>query len=268
MNDTNEELVKRIQDGERSHIPQLWEQVQDFIIYLADRYLLNYPAHCRQLHGDMVNQAYFYFLKAVESYQPEKGKFITHLAYYVKNAFQEVLQGRSSRTRNEPLNAAVSLDKPMDETEDLTLADMLIDTQSEAYFRHLEDADLWRTVREMLLQGIEKLPEEYRDFFLVMLEHGTGVSDTLRIMKIDLDEKARYMAQYKKGLRRLYQHINVYLARQKGKDLAMEECIYYYSGFSAWVNHGYTSCVERAVMKRNDASFTAKTIGELMRKSG
>ena len=130
MKRSNEELIKRIQDGESSNIPQLWEQVQDFIIYLADRHLLNYPVHCQQLHGDMVNQAYFYFLKAIGSYQPEKGKFTTCLAYYVKNAFQEVLQGRTSRTRNEPLNAAVSLDKPMDETEDLTLADMLIDTQS------------------------------------------------------------------------------------------------------------------------------------------
>lgn len=268
MERTNEELVQRIRSGQREDIAQLWEQVENFIIYLADRYLWNYPPECRQLHGDMVNQSYFYFLNAIEGYQPDKGKFTTHLAYYVKNAFQEVLRGRTSRTKNEPLNSAVSLDKPIDETEGLTLVDMLIDTQSEAYYRHLEDTDLWQSVHIILEQGIDKLPEDCRDFFHVMLERGTGVADTLRIMRIEPEEKSWYTAQYRKGLRRLYQHIKVYLARQKGKDIALEECVYYYSGFSAWVNHGYTSCVERAVMKRNDAAFTAKSIEELMRKSG
>lgn len=117
MERTNEELVQRIQSGQREDIAQLWEQVEDFIIYLADRYLWNYPPECRQLHGDMVNQSYFYFLRAVDHYKPGKGMFTTYLAYHVKNAFQEVLQGRTARTKNEPLNSSVSLDKPIDGTE-------------------------------------------------------------------------------------------------------------------------------------------------------
>lgn len=264
MQHTNEELALLIQSGQTEYLPQLWEQLQDFIIYLADRYLLNYPAHCQELHGDMVNQVYFYFLKAIEHYQPDKRKFTSYLSYYAKNAFQEVLQGRTSRTKNEPLNSAVSLDTPIEGTEDLTLADMLIDTQSEEYYRHLEDTDLWRSVHELLLQAIENISEAYQDFFLVMLEHGTGVMDTLRIMGVNLEEKGRYYEQYRRGLRTIRSYIRGYLGREKGANIALEECISYYSGVGFWRNHRFTSSVELAVMRRNDRQMAARTMGSLL----
>ncbi|MCI8646756.1 MAG: hypothetical protein HFE76_08140, partial [Firmicutes bacterium] len=227
MQHTNEELALLIQSGQTEFIPQLWEQVQDFLAYLADRHLQNYPAHCQQLHGDMVHQVYLHFRKAIEHYQPGKGKFTSYLSYYAKNAFQEVLQGRTSRTKNEPLDSALSLDTPI---EEITLADMLIDTQSEEYYRHLEDADLWQSVHELLQQAIERIPEEYQAFFLVMLEHGTGVTDTLRLMGGNLEEKGRYYEQYRRGLKTIRSYIQGYLGREKGANIALEECISYYSG--------------------------------------
>lgn len=264
MQHTNEELALLIQSGQTEHIPQLWEQIQEFLKYLADRHLQNYPLECQQLHGDMVNQVYLSFQRAVDNYQPDKGKFTSYLSYYAKNAFQEVLQGRTSRTRNEPLNSAVSLDTPIEGTEELTLADMLIDTQSEEYYRHLEDADLWQSVHELLLQAIERIPEEYRAFFLVMLEHGTGVMDTLRIMGANLEEKGRYYEQYRRGLKTIRSYIQVYLGREKGANIALEECISYYSGVGFWKNHRFTSSVELAVMRRNDRKMTARTMGNLL----
>lgn len=264
MQHTNEALALLIQSGQTEHIPQLWEQIQEFLKYLADRYLQNYPPECQQLHGDMVNQVYLSFQRAVNNYQPDKGKFTSYLSYYAKNAFREVLQGRTSRTRNEPLNTAVSLDTPIEGTEDLTLADMLIDTQSEEYYRHLEDTDLWRSVHELLLQAIENISETYQDFFLVMLEHGTGVADTLRIMGVNLEEKGRYYEQYRRGLRTIRKYILGYLGRQKGANIALEECISYYSGVGFWRNHRFTSSVELAVMRRNDRQMAARTMGSLL----
>lgn len=260
MRDSNEELVKRIQADQTEHIPQLWEQVQDFIKYLANKHLLNYPPQCQQFHGDMVDQAYFHFLKAIEGYRESKGKFTGYLAYHVKNAFNEVLRGRTQKAQNEPLNSAVSLDAPIEGTEDLTLADMLIDAESEAYYRHIEDEDLWKSVYEILRRGIGKLPEEYRDFFYVMLEHGTDVAGTLRVMGISPDKKAWYTAQYRKGLRRLHQHVKVYLARQKGKDIALEECISYYTGLGSWRNRRFTSVEEQAAIRRNDGRMAARAM--------
>ena len=155
---TNEELVKQIQNGEREYIEQLWEQVADLVRYLADKHLLKYPSHYQQYHEDMVQQAYFSFLRAVEGYQEGKSGFTSYLAYHVRNAFNEVLQGRSIRQQNEPLNNALSVDLPLSDTEDLTLADMLIDETAEGYYRRLEDEAFWLSLIHILSRTARSSP--------------------------------------------------------------------------------------------------------------
>lgn len=260
MRRSNEELALLIQSGQKEHVLRLWEQVQDFIKYLADKHLLNYPPECRQLHGDMVNQAYFHFLKAIEGYREDKGKFANYLTYHVKNAFNEVLQGRTSRTKNEPLNSAVSLDTPIEGAEDLTLADMLIDTQSEGYYRQIEDEDLWRSVRDLLQDGIDELPDTYRDMFQVMLERGVNAGEALRLLGVGQADKGKYYGRRHEGLRKLKSYVKIRLSREKGKNVALEECISYYTGVGAWRNRRFTSVVEQAVMRRNDDRMTARAM--------
>ena len=58
---TNEELVIKIQQGHSEYIGDLWVQVADFINMQAGKYLDNFPAHYRDLQGDMLSQAYFTF---------------------------------------------------------------------------------------------------------------------------------------------------------------------------------------------------------------
>ncbi|MCI8647106.1 MAG: hypothetical protein HFE76_10070, partial [Firmicutes bacterium] len=50
----------------------------------------------------------------------------------------------------------------------------------------------------------------------------------------------------------------------KGANIALEECISYYSGVGFWKNHRFTSSVELAVMRRNDRQMTARTMGSLL----
>lgn len=260
MEHTNEELALLIQSGQEEHIPQLWEQTKDFIKYLADKHLLNYPPECQQFHGDMVNQAYFHFLKAIGGYREGKGKFANYLAYHVRNAFNEVLRGRSSRQQNEPLNSAVSLDTPIEGTEDLTLADMLVDTQSEGYYRRVEDEDLWRSVRDLLQDGIDELPDTYRDMFQVMLERGVKAGEALRLLGVDQADKGKYYGRRHEGLRKLKSYVKIRPSREKGKNVALEECISYYTGVGSWRNRRFTSVVEQAVMRRNDGRMTAQAM--------
>ena len=262
MEYSNEELVQMIQSGQNEYIPQLWEQVHDFIRYMASMHLQNYPSGCEQLFEDMVNQSYFHFLRAVEGYREGKGKFTSYLSYCIRTAFNEVLQGRTARIQNEPLNSAVSVDMPVNGTEDITLADMLIDDTAEAYYRHLEDEDFWHDVGRVLHRAVKVVPPDYQEFFHVMIDNGTGVSDTLRIMEIDLSEKHRYYEQYRKGLRKMKGYLNRYV--RETKDIALEECISYYTGVGSWRNRGFTSTVEQAVIRRNDNRFTAQAVRELI----
>ena len=73
---TNEEIVEKIQSGKTEYITNLWESVSRFIDMQAGQYLDSFPQHYRSLRGDMVNQAYFSFLTAIEKYEQERGTFL------------------------------------------------------------------------------------------------------------------------------------------------------------------------------------------------
>lgn len=89
---TNEEMVRAIQNGRRDLIPQLWDQVVDFIRYMASKRLKSAPEEKQDLFDDMVNEAYFYVLRAVETFDSARGTlFITHLQYHIKTAFTAVI---------------------------------------------------------------------------------------------------------------------------------------------------------------------------------
>ena len=54
---TNEELCTQIQNGHDEYIPELWDQVSDFIAWRAHKYLTEYPEYKQQLKDDMINQS-------------------------------------------------------------------------------------------------------------------------------------------------------------------------------------------------------------------
>lgn len=260
MERTNEELAMLIQSGQKEHVLRLWAQVVDFVRYMADRYLLDYPKRCQEFRDDLINESYFSLMKAVEGYDEEKGKFVNYFAFHLKTGFRKVLIGLTEKTRNDPMRDARSLDAPMGESDDLTLGELLVDAEGEEPYRDLENREFWRSVNRLIEAAIENLREEQREFFSVMFERGTKVSETMRIMGIDMAKKDRYRYLYDTGLAEIRKHIKVYLNRNKGRDIALEECVSYYTGVGAWKNHGFTSSVELAVMKRNDRRMTAQAM--------
>lgn len=263
---SNEELVSLIQSGKTEYIPQLWDQISDFVKYMADKHLLRYPQACQQYHGDMVNQAYFDFLKAIDGYKEGKGKFTSYLSFHIRNAFNAVLQGRTQKAQNEPLNSAVSLDSPVEDAEDLTLADMIIDPNTEAYYQRIEDRDFWQSVHAVIRQAIEQaIPEDLRDLFFIMLEQGTNITDSLRLMGIEDNQAHRkYYERYRGGLRKLRKQLCIYLAKEKNRNTALDDYMYYHTSFNTWRRQLFTSSVELAVIRHNDPCMTAGAVGEIL----
>ena len=77
--------------------------------------------------ADLVNSGFLAMVAAVESYQPENGAFSTWFMYHLKTAFAETTGYRTRRSRNDPIQCAVSLSTPLsDDGEagelDLTLS--------------------------------------------------------------------------------------------------------------------------------------------------
>ena len=125
---SNEELVERVRNGDEALIPQLWEQVERFISMQARRYL-----RAAEERGnasmfevdDLVQEAYFAMLRAVDYYDAERGGFLKILELCCKTAFAEVAGYCRSGQRSDAMNRSISGDVLLVDDGDITLLDTI-----------------------------------------------------------------------------------------------------------------------------------------------
>lgn len=157
-----EEIVERIQDGETSLYPELWEAVRPFIAQMAkQRY-----DHVQDRGGvdcdDLVQSGYFGLVKAVETYEPGKAGFLTHLTYHLKGPFNAACGCSWERTMRDPIHRALSLDAPVsDDPKGPTLMDTLKELEDPSDIVH--DRDEQERLREAEERLISRLPEAAAD---------------------------------------------------------------------------------------------------------
>lgn len=104
---TNEELVEKIQQGERDLLPQLWEQVERFVRKLACErveFRADGAALVRGVTGleldDLMQAGYIAFLEAVDRFEPtHDALFLTFLGFYLKKNFNFEAYAASGQSR-------------------------------------------------------------------------------------------------------------------------------------------------------------------------
>lgn len=177
---TNEELADRIQKGERDKLPILWEQVERFISQQAGIRARQYNGYCGVTEDDLYQSGFFALLEAVQSYNPDKGmSFIGWLAFHLRNAFRDAV-GRQS----DAIHRAQSLDAPLQDDEDGTLADIIPDP-TEQY--EAEEERIYREqLRDKLNVALSMIPEQEsstlrRRFFQNMTLKQIGELDGITI---------------------------------------------------------------------------------------
>ena len=147
---SNEELVALIQAGDRDRIVELWHQVQRMVYKQAARWA--------GLGGttieDMTQAGFIAVLRAVDSYDPSRGtKFSTHLFLRLRAELSAATGWSSKTARLDPLQNAVSLDAPLTDEEDATLADFIPDPAAAAEMDGME-------VRIGVAAILAELPED------------------------------------------------------------------------------------------------------------
>lgn len=156
---TNEQLAGFIKAGGNDElIPLLWANIKKLMYMKSDRAYRLYNGTCDKAGVtpmDIKQVCYNAFLKAIEAYKPDgKYPFNSYLKYPFKNEFNQLI---GIRKKSDPLNDCTSLDKPVKDTEDLTLKDTVLD-----------DFDLEESVTEtvgaeqinaIIWREVEKLPE-------------------------------------------------------------------------------------------------------------
>jgi hypothetical protein len=254
---TNEQLASAIQKGRDDLIPQLWDQVVDFIKYMASKRLKSAPEEKQDLFDDMVNEAYFHFLEAIKGFRAAEGSlFVTYLKFHLKTAFTTVLYGgHSIRKLNEPLNTATSIDKPLATTsgsETFTLASTLVDENAEAPYRSIEEASYWNAVHYKLRSEIEsvKAPPTAKKILLHQLEHGSTATQAREVLGL----KADYQG-YNEAVRRLKTRLKD--RSRTDEDLAEAIPVRGYS-VKRFKERGYTSLVEEIALKNAEIDLEEK----------
>lgn len=160
---TNEELVARIQAGERDRLSELWGQVEQFVAKRANHVMAMYAAGYMTNSGgvefdDLYNSGYLALVAAVDTYKPEKGmKFISWFSFALQNAFG--IAGGWRSQKNDALRRAVSLDAPIDGEDDSDpLSQIVEDTGAAQALQAVEDKIFHEQLHAALERALQRLP--------------------------------------------------------------------------------------------------------------
>lgn len=82
---TNEELARRIQQGERDRLMELWAQVRRFALQQARRWA--YLGRGGATTEDLEQAAFLALLDALGGWKEEEGQFLTWYGLRLKSAF-------------------------------------------------------------------------------------------------------------------------------------------------------------------------------------
>ena len=233
----NEQLVKEIQNGNKELILTLWEQVEKFIRLKADERVA--AINNKDIADDLYQSGYFALINAVKSYDDSRGmNFLGYLKFHLMSEFDECLGRKTTRTKNEPMHHAISLDiRAYKDDKDTTLADTIIDPAATEMFDNFEEADYWQSVRKLLLEAIEALEnQQERKLFKYILSTDTSIIAAARCLGIENAYNC-----YKQGLF----HLKRYLTKDGGKRLSEYDLNFrYYQTSLRRFKNTFTSSVE------------------------
>lgn len=159
---SNEEIVSRIQAGEQELIGELWEQMCGLVKWKANHVmtaLQGCPGRGVE-YDDLYQSGYLAMVAAVESYDSEAGAFSTWFMYHLKTAFAEATGYRTKKGQLEPLNNALSMDKPVsDEADSSLFGDFIPDQIAAATMEAVEDQEYQKQLHDALEIALGAIPE-------------------------------------------------------------------------------------------------------------
>ena len=166
---TNEELARRIQQGERDLILQLWEQVRRYAHDRAYKWFRATNGRGGQTVQDLEQEAFIALLEALEGWSEEAGPFLPWYSLRLKSAFTAATGQRTKRDQLDPLQDCLSLEAPLTDQEGdpFTLEDTIPDQRAEEDLETVEEQDRQAAVRRVL----DSLAPEQKQVILLRYFH-------------------------------------------------------------------------------------------------
>lgn len=190
---SNEELVAAIRAGE-DRMGELWEQVCGLVKWKANHVMTameGFPG-CGVEFDDLYQSGYPAMVAAVESYDPAAGAFSTWFMFYLKNAFAETVGYRTKKGRLDPLNNALSMDKPLtDEADSSTFGEFIPDLKAAATLEAVEDREYQRQLRDALELALGAVPEECSAVLRLRYYQDMPTNDCGEVLGVDAEKVRR-----------------------------------------------------------------------------
>ena len=160
---TTDEIAAAVQAGE-ADILELWDAVRYFAKKQAGRWLRAWDGRGGVVLDDLLQVSFLAILDALGSWKSDGGTFIGLYAMKLKTAFATVYGQRTERERRDPLQYAISLETPLeDSNEELTVADTVPDPAAELAFDEVSEADMAYRLHDALENALATLPQEQAD---------------------------------------------------------------------------------------------------------
>lgn len=158
---SNEELAAEIQAGHTERTGELWAQIENLVRWKANRVTAALEGRGNVEFDDLVQSGYLAMVKAVETYRPESGAFVTWFMFYLKSEFAAAAGYRTVAGRKDPANTARSLDEPLKggDGEETPLGDIVPDPMAWAAMETVENAIENQQLREALETALDTIPE-------------------------------------------------------------------------------------------------------------
>lgn len=146
-----EELVIKIQHGDQSLVPVLWQRTECF----ARRVVAPKAAMAEERTGfaadDLAQEAFFALIRAVAAYSAG-GSFLTLFRWHLTNQLVSAAGLKTERERRDPLNCRpLSIDAPLTDDDNTSLlVELVTDAAAERAIEGVDDADYVAALRDAL----------------------------------------------------------------------------------------------------------------------
>lgn len=280
---SNEELVKRIKQGEKGLMSELYQNCRSFIIAIIKHIGIEQPEDFE----DAMQDSYFGLYEAVKRFDESKGyKFLTYAKYHIQTAIQrgklkcsdlpeyvysqrrQILRKRSElmqslgryptytelalnmsmdvKTVNYILNVAKpikSIYEDVKGVDNLTVGDTIPDNRID-FENTIAAADERRCINKAVGEAVSELPQAEKEAIRLFYFKGMTYTDIAELKGVAAADVRREVA---KGLRQL-RHPKI-SRRLLDEDVDRRTLFYSHRGVSAF-NTTWTSSTEQTVLQR------------------
>lgn len=249
---TNEELVKKIKDGQNELMSDLWAQIEPFVNLQAYKFVTGPQSeNCARAgveREDLFCAGYFALEPAIRAFAPEKDfKFLTYFKWHLLKIFYKEIKVHKSGEKwynsRDALAQSESIDKEIYEDKDgagLTIADITPDEDAKAQFESFKEEQYNRQLRADLEEAISSLNP--RDAQIIRDYYFNELAIEMIAQKLNANAYSIKSARVR-ALKKLQVHKALASYREEIAGMA-----YTASSFGAFKNTGASS-TERIVMK-------------------